>query len=137
MLSPGGVNVSGPKPVLVEGTSLTFVALGQLPGALVKWFLQSMGVNGLCKMLGEDKSREAIAKTAFGYCDGKKIIIATGELKGTIAEHPRGEQGFGWDPIFIPQGHKLTFAEMSPEQKNEISMRRLALENLKPFLMER
>jgi len=85
-------------------------------------------------MLDGNENREAIAKTAFGYCDGTKIIIATGELKGTIAEHPRGEQGFGWDPIFIPQGHKLTFAEMSLEQKNEISMRRLALENLKPLL---
>lgn len=79
------------KPVLVEDTSLTFVAWNQLPGALIKWFLQSVGVGGLCRMLDRSENREAIAKTAFGYCDGAKIIIATGEIKGTIAKYPMAQ----------------------------------------------
>ncbi|MFN0188028.1 MAG: RdgB/HAM1 family non-canonical purine NTP pyrophosphatase [Bacteroidia bacterium] len=56
-----------------------------------------------------------------------------GRVYGTISEHKRGENGFGYDPIFIPEGQHLTFAEMDEELKNAISHRALALGKLKVF----
>jgi len=54
-------------------------------------------------------------------------------VKGTIVE-PRGETNFGWDPIFQPEGYTKTFAEMSADEKNSLSMRKLAAEKLKESL---
>lgn len=58
------------------------------------------------------------------------LIHATGVLEGTIAEAPKGENGFGYDPVFVPAGSSKTFAEMTTEEKNGISHRRKALDQL-------
>lgn len=57
-----------------------------------------------------------------------------GEVKGTIAYEPRGTNGFGYDPLFIPQGYRSTFAELSPDVKNSISHRGKAVQQLIAFL---
>ncbi|MCX7623520.1 MAG: RdgB/HAM1 family non-canonical purine NTP pyrophosphatase [Thermomicrobium sp.] len=59
--------------------------------------------------------------------DGREAL-AEGTVEGTIAETPRGEQGFGYDPIFVPLSHERTFAEMTMEEKNRLSHRARALE---------
>jgi len=66
--------------------------------------------------------------------DGREMRMGMGEVKGTIAESTRGENGFGWDVIFIPDGHDRTYAEMSSSEKNAISHRRQAFEGLKKNL---
>ena len=58
-------------------------------------------------------------------------------MKGTIAESPRGERGFGWDPIFIPGGKTKTWGEMDVEEQRETSMRRIALKKLEEYLKQR
>jgi len=63
-----------------------------------------------------------------------KNIIFTGIIKGTIANKITGLNGFGYDPIFIPNGHKRTFAEMSINEKNKISHRAIAIDKLKKYL---
>ena len=63
--------------------------------------------------------------------DGKKIIIGKGEVRGKIASSIRGKNGFGWDVIFIPELHEKTYAQMVSSEKNLISHRRLAFEDLK------
>lgn len=122
------------KPVLVEDTSLIFPALGALPGPLIKWFLQELGNEGLVRLL-EGHSRKAIAEVQFGFHDGTQCHIVSGIMRGQIAEHPRGTQGFGWDPIFIPEGSQKTWAEMDLVEQSATSMRRLALEKLKSILL--
>lgn len=122
------------NPVLVEDTAFYLEAWNGFPGALIKWLLKTVGNKGICKLMEKEKNRNVTAKTCFCLCDGKKFNIFTGELKGKIPAKPKGETGFGWDPIFIPQGYKKSFAEMSREEKNQISMRKLALEKLKKFL---
>ncbi|MEI6478041.1 MAG: non-canonical purine NTP pyrophosphatase [bacterium] len=121
------------SPVLVEDTSLRFSALGRLPGPLIKWFLTDLGNDGLAHLV-DGKDRTATAEVMFGLHDGTTCHIFTGSKKGRIAEIPRGEKGFGWDPVFIPEGHDKTWAEMTLEEQSETSMRRIALAKLQEFL---
>lgn len=125
------------QPVLVEDTSLTFSALGKLPGPLIKWFLEELGNDGLCRLLNAYPNRSAIAQVSFGYHDGKLVKLFRGKVVGHIALSPRGNEGFGWDPIFIPQGHQKTWGEMSKEEQQETSMRRIALKKLEAYLKEK
>lgn len=120
------------KPVLVEDTGFYISALNDFPGALIKWLLKTIGNEGICKIV--NKNRRIKAKTCFCLYNEKHYHIFTGELEGTLARKPLGETGFGWDPIFIPKGSKKSFAQLSKEEKNKISMRFLALEKLKNFL---
>jgi len=122
------------KFVLVEDTALEFRAWNGLPGALIKWFLETVGNEGLLKMLAGVENRRAVAKTAVGFFDGNKAHVFVGEIEGTISEVVRGSSGFGWDPIFIPDGFYKSFAEMTSEEKNAVSMRRRALERMKESL---
>ena len=125
------------QPVLVEDTSLIFCALGKLPGPLIKWFLAELGNEGLCKFLDGYKDRRASAKVCFGLYDGETLETFEGIMEGSIADKPRGEEGFGWDPIFIPSGQQKTWGEMSVEEQKDTSMRRVALKKLESFLRER
>lgn len=68
--------------------------------------------------------------------NGEIIAEFEGEVKGQIADAPRGCDGFGYDPLFIPDGSELTFGEMSAEQKDGISHRRNALEQALEFVTE-
>lgn len=122
------------KFVLVEDTSLEFAAWNGLPGALIKWFMESVGKEGILRMLSGEANRKAIAKTAVGFFDGMQTHLFLGEISGTIPSEVRGSGGFGWDPIFVPDGSLKSFAEMTPAEKNAVSMRKLALESMKVAL---
>ena len=115
-----------------EYVSVNVEALNGFPGPLIKWFLQSLGNEGICELVDKYENKSAVAKTIIGYTNGKEIQFFEGELKGKITE-PKGT-GFGWDPIFQPNGFDKTLGEMSPEEKNKISMRKIALEKLKDYL---
>ncbi|MGH7961387.1 MAG: non-canonical purine NTP pyrophosphatase, partial [Candidatus Binatia bacterium] len=69
--------------------------------------------------------------TLFGYYDGTSLRVFPGVAAGIVPEVPRGTNGFGWDAIFQPVGSDRTFAEMTAEEKDHFSMRRLALEQLR------
>jgi len=119
------------QSVLVEDTGLEFIAWKGLPGALIKWFLDAVGNEGIIKMLANETDRRAVAKTAVGFFEGTQSYVFVGEVLGEISNTVRGTGGFGWDSIFIPCGQKKSFAEMTATEKNTISMRKLALENMK------
>jgi XTP/dITP diphosphohydrolase len=122
------------RPVLVEDTGLYIAALEGLPGALVKWFLATVGPAGICALLPSDAPRTAIARTAVALHDGSDVTVLTGEIPGEITVDPRGTNGFGWDAIFQPDGATGTFAELSQDEKNRFSMRRAALEQLRGLM---
>ncbi len=117
-------------PVLVEDSGLIFSAWNGLPGALVKWFEITVGCHGLLKMLEGFENREAFAVCVAAIFDGQKMISARGERRGVISRSTRGENGFGWDVIFVPEHYDKTYAEMGFNQKNAISHRRMAFEKL-------
>src|SRR5258706_2579406 len=122
------------SPVLVEDTSLSFSSLGKLPGPLIKWFSQELGNEGLCRILNNFEDRSVVAQVVFGFFDGKDIKYFEGSMDGIIADSPKGQNGFGWDPIFIPKGFDQTWGEMTPEEKEVKSIRKLALQKLEKFL---
>jgi non-canonical purine NTP pyrophosphatase (RdgB/HAM1 family) len=103
------------SPVLVHDTALYFTAFGQLPGPFIKWFLETVGNQGMCQMLNNFADRSAVAVVNIGYYDGKDLKIFKADLKGIIADKPAGNGGFGWDPIFIPEGFEKTRSELSQE----------------------
>jgi XTP/dITP diphosphohydrolase len=119
------------RPVLVEDASLEFAAWKGLPGALVKWFVETVGPAGMLAMLGAETDRRALAKAVVGYFDGTRVHMFAGEVPGTIATELRGSTHFGWDPIFIPdEGGGKTYGEMTEEAKNLISHRSRAFRKL-------
>lgn len=122
------------KACLVDDTGLIVHSWGELPGALIRWFLDNVGSQGIVKMLGEYTSREATVTTALGYCDEHGPRVFTGEVHGEISLSPRGNNGFGYDDIFIPNGQSKTFAEMSNTEKDNHSMRQLAIKKMKEYL---
>ncbi len=122
------------KPVLVEDTSLTFNALGKLPGPLIKWFLTELENAGLSKLLNGYTDHSAKAEVIFGLYDGSTMLFFDGAMEGEIAAGPKGDKGFGWDPVFIPKGHSKTWGEMDIEEQKETSMRRIALKKLEAYL---
>lgn len=124
------------RPVLVDDTGLYIDAWGELPGALIAWFLDNVGCEGVTRMLSGFDNRSARVVTALGYCDERGVRIFDGELSGRIAPEPRGTQGFGYDPIFIPQGFDKTFAELGSVQKDAISMRAIAAAKLRDFVTQ-
>lgn len=81
----------------------------------------------------EGEQRKARVKCVVTYCKNGEFIVGKGEIEGRIAQEPKGEKGFGFDPIFELENGK-TYAEISQEEKNNISHRKRALENLKKQL---
>ncbi len=123
------------KPVIIDDVSFSVNAWNGFPGPLIKWILQAgNGPSLLLKMLEGEKNREAVASLAIGFHDGKKPRLFFGEAKGKIAKEIRGDNGFGWDRVFIPDGYDETYAEMDPKLKNSISHRSIALNKLSDFL---
>lgn len=125
-------------PVIVDDVALYIKAWNNFPGPLIKWILKAGGGNAsmLLKMMEGEEDRRASVRLVIAYHDGKKSHLFFGEDEGRITHEIRGQNGFGWDPVFIPDGYTKTFAEMSFEEKNKDSHRRQALEKLKKFLLE-
>jgi len=124
-------------PVMVEDTSLCFNALNGLPGPYIKWFLKKIGLEGLNKILDGYEDKSAVAVCTFAYTEGpgKDVQVFKGETSGLIVA-PRGPTDFGWDPIFQPDGHDKTYAELESDVKNTISHRGKSLEKLQQHFKE-
>lgn len=120
------------EPVFVEDTGLYFEELNGLPGALIKFFIKKLTLEQICSLIKEN--RKAIAITCIAYFNGAELKIFKGETRGEIAKEPKGTNGFGWDPIFMPEGYSQTFAEITSEEKEGNFMRREAINKFKAFV---
>lgn len=118
------------RPLFVEHTSLFLEALGGFPGGLTEVFWNTVEADRFSAMFG---GTNVIAKTVIGYCDGKKMSQFPGEISGLVASSPAGSRDFQWDCVFIPDGYSQTFAELG-DKKNEISMRRIAVDAFATYL---
>lgn len=124
-----------------DDTGLEVIALDGEPGVYSARYagesrdsLKNMEL--LLERLREKENRKAQFRTVISLCLAGKIKQFEGIVKGTIIEEFKGDAGFGYDPIFVPDGYDKTFAEMSLEEKNNISHRGIAVQKLAAFLKE-
>jgi XTP/dITP diphosphohydrolase len=126
-------------PCFADDTGLEVFALNGEPGvhsARYAGAARSDQANmDLLQLNLKDKAdRSAQFKTVITYCDQEQEVQFTGIVSGRISEEARGEHGFGYDPIFEPEGLERTFAEMDLAEKNSYSHRARALAQLLSFL---
>jgi len=124
------------EPVIVEDVSLEIVALGGLPGPFVKFFIENMPLEQICEIVG-NKTRKATSRCVFGYFDGKNLEFFEGSLDGEIASEPKGENGYGFDRIFIPKGYTVTRASLGEEDDRKTYIQMKPFEKVKIFLESR
>lgn len=124
------------SPVLVEDVSFTLRAMGNLPGPLIKWFLQEIGPEGVCQLADFYGDRRARAEICYAYFDGRRLELFDGALDGSVAEKPRTDDNFGWNRIFIRDGQTKTNSEMNEEETRKYSLRTSTIyPRLKKFLL--
>jgi len=127
--------------VFADDTGLEVDALGGQPGVRSARFAGenkdfSANIDKVLSMLGADGNRKARFRTVIALIFNNKEYLFEGIVKGTIIHYRRGSQGFGYDPVFVPEGETRTFAEMDLSEKNSMSHRSRALEKLNTFLRQ-
>ncbi len=126
------------KPLMVEDAGLFIDALNGFPGPYSSYVFKTLGCDGILKLMTGIAARNAVFRSVVTLIYPPFLIVEQGACPGTIASEKRGERGFGFDPIFVPEGDNRTFAEMSIEEKNRYSHRakavRKALQKLKKLL---
>ena len=127
-------------PSLSDDTGLEVDALSGAPGVHSARYAGNNAsyLQNTEKLLSEmngQKNRSAQFRTVIAFVDGKgREHLFEGVCRGTIISEPRGDKGFGYDPVFVPDGYERTFAELSSEEKNLISHRGRALKKFVEFL---
>ena len=123
-----------------DDTGLEVESLGGAPGVYSARYAGGEGHNAEANMLkllheleGKD-NRRAQFRTAISLILDEKEYLFEGIIKGEIIKEKRGDSGFGYDPVFVPEGYDRTFAELGNEIKNQISHRALAVNKLCEFL---
>lgn len=119
------------KRCIVEDTSFGFEEWKGLPGPYIKDFLNALGYDSLAHLT---KNKTATTTCLIALANSlEDIVIFRGDVKGKVVES-RGDNGFQFDRVFIPDGYDKTFSEMSFEEKNKISHRHKAIAKLKEYL---
>ncbi len=133
-------------PALSDDSGLAVEALGGAPGVYTAdwaetptgrdWMLAMRKVEDRLAALGPGTSRRAefVCTLALVWPDGDDALFE-GRCPGTLVWPPRGQRGFGYDPVFVPDGHEDTFGEMDPDLKHVISHRAKAFAKLKAALL--
>jgi XTP/dITP diphosphohydrolase len=124
------------RPLFVEHTGLYLVGMNGLPAGLTQIFWDKLQADKFVDLVRGLGNQKVVAKTVLGYCDGRQVHLFEGTVNGVVPNAPAGNRDFQWDCVFVPDGHTETFAEMG-DRKNDISMRRKALDEFKAFLAPR
>lgn len=135
------ISASTERNVFADDSGLVIEALNGAPGIYsARYAGTGNSKDNIVKVLNELKgetNRNAYFIAVICLILDKKEYYFEGRINGTITQEIMGEDGFGYDPIFIPEGHSLSFAQMSPEQKNSLSHRGKAVELLHDFLLKK
>ena len=113
------------KPVIVEDDGLFIESLRGFPGQYSSHAFNTLGNTGVLRLLEGSSERSAFFKSLIAFCDGMREIIFEGKIEGCISNKIT-EGGWGYDPIFVPAGSDLTFAQLK-EKKSDYSHRKKAL----------
>jgi len=122
------------RPIMIDDSGLFIDGLKGFPGVYSAYVFKTVGCDGILRLMEGVKNRSARFECCIGFMvPGGKPFIARGVSKGSIPEKKEGTGGFGYDPVFIPEGYSKTFAQLEMADKNKISHRGRAIE---AFLME-
>ena len=124
-----------------DDTGLEVAALDNAPGVYSARYAgeakdNEANIDLLLANMKDKQERQAQFKTIFALCLGEDLHTFEGIVRGEITHERKGEGGFGYDAVFLPEGYANTFAQMSADQKNSISHRGRALQKLSAFLRE-
>ena len=123
-------------PIIVEDSGLFIESLNGFPGTYSHWVYDKIGASGILNLMNKTKTRNATFKTVIAYVEpNKKPIIFTGEKKGTITLECKGNQGFGYDPIFIPDGETQTWGQ-NQNSKKQNAPRKYAIDKFVAWAKE-
>lgn len=111
------------RPLIVDETALELAALNGFPGPLIKFMLDAVGPDGVARTAEALGDVGVSAVCLLIYFDGRKTIAAEGRAHGELVRPPRGEHGFGFDTVFLPDGESATYAELGQARKDEIGHR--------------
>lgn len=124
-------------PFIVEDTGLYISELNGFPGPYASYVYKSLGLRNILKLMKNIDNRAAVFRAVGAVVYRKNVFkIFESIVEGTIAESIRGGRGFGYDPIFIPNGSTYTFAEMSTDEKNQYSHRGKLFSKIGRFLTQ-
>jgi XTP/dITP diphosphohydrolase len=121
-------------PLIVDDTSFSIDALNGFPGPYAAYVLDSIGNTGILKLMNDVENRNAHFTTVIAFADEYGIRHFSGTIHGRIIPVPRGNGGFGYDPIFEVDGK--TLAELTLEEKSRISHRALALTAFRQWFLQ-
>lgn len=121
-------------PVIVEDAGIELYGLGGFPGPFIKFWEKLGGLASICRAADGLGDRRVRAVCALGICTEAGPEVVVGAVDGLLSLHPRGNNGFGWDAIFVPNGEGRTFGEMTAAEKDARSHRRKAWELLRDRL---
>lgn len=130
------------KPALADDSGLEVYALKGAPGTLSARYAgeDADDIKNIEKLLSEmrmisegERGARFVCYIAFAFPDGS-VETFSGYVEGRIGREPKGRKGFGYDPVFYPEGHNRTFAEMSGDEKDALSHRGKALRELRKYL---
>lgn len=125
-------------PTIADDSGLAVDALNGMPGVLsARWAGRAKDdeannallLDQLADLDDAGRGAKFVCAAALAWPDGRETVVH-GEMPGRIGREPRGANGFGYDPLFIPEGYEVTSAELSPEEKNAISHRGKAFREL-------
>ena len=119
---------------IIDDSGLFIHTLNNFPGVYSAYVFKTIGNEGILRLMEGKGDRSATFKTVIGLRVEGQNFKFIGLCHGSISHVPRGNNGFGYDPIFIPEGYDKTFAEMSTEEKNRVSHRGKAIRKVAAFL---
>jgi XTP/dITP diphosphohydrolase len=117
------------RPIMIDDSGLFIDALKGFPGVYSSYVFKTIGNEGILSLMSGKNKRDARFECCIGFkMPGKDPFIAKGVARGSIAMKTAGTGGFGYDPIFIHEGHSKTYAEIEVSEKNRISHRGRAID---------
>lgn len=145
LLKAAGYAKATRSVTLADDSGLEVAALGGRPGVFSARYggentsfdeKMRLLLNEIAQTGSSDRRARFVCEAAIADEDGQILYTARGECPGTIAAEPRGNRGFGYDPLFVPDGFELTFGELPDHVKHQISHRAAAFAQIIPYLRD-
>ena len=126
------------QPFILEDAGLFIESLNDFPGVYSSYIYHTIGCEGILKLMEKTSNRKAVFRSVFAFSrPNSEPVFFIGDCRGIISKNMHGLNGFGYDPIFMPDSETKTFGEMETTEKNSLSHRGKSLDKLIDFFKNR